>query len=219
MKIIYSIVITLLIFLAGCSSTYRISDFPSEEKFYENINNSIKNKNVKITLVSDSTFFSNNIIRISNDTLILIEQVKVQNKFIEKNDTRKIKFYFNELTRDYSADIILRTGEYIKADNIELMQDSSIQFSKLYAYNYFPLSNVKEISFKNIFLGSLIGFGIGIPSGYGLGALIGSIFNTNNKDEANSISTLFLTCFIAAPVISGILGSIIGYTYTYEFNP
>jgi PBP1b-binding outer membrane lipoprotein LpoB len=54
MKNIYGLFFLLALLLMGCSSTYTIKDFPSKERFYEDFNNSVKNKDVSITLMSDS---------------------------------------------------------------------------------------------------------------------------------------------------------------------
>ena len=47
-----------MIFLIGCSSTYKISDFSSPEKFYKDFNKSADGKILKITLHDDSSFIA-----------------------------------------------------------------------------------------------------------------------------------------------------------------
>ena len=53
--------------LTGCSSTYRVSDFSSKEKFYESINKAAKGKVVNITLKNGSLINAFNV-KMSNDS-------------------------------------------------------------------------------------------------------------------------------------------------------
>ena len=56
MQNIYSLLFVLVLLLMGCSFTYTIKNFHSKEKFYEDFNNSAKNKDLNITLINDSSF-------------------------------------------------------------------------------------------------------------------------------------------------------------------
>ena len=71
MKIFYLITAVFLLTLTGCSSIYRISDFPSKDKFYGDFNKFADNKNLKVTLTNDSSFYSRRKTEISEDTLII----------------------------------------------------------------------------------------------------------------------------------------------------
>lgn len=68
-------ILSCVFFFFGCSSTYRITDFSSKEKFYKDFNSFAKNRNVNVRLVNDSTFSSPNGAIISNDSLRLIDKV------------------------------------------------------------------------------------------------------------------------------------------------
>ena len=59
----------LVLILTGCSSIYTQKDFPSKQKFYEDFNNSVRNKKVIVTLTNDSLI---NLINaeIKNDSLL-----------------------------------------------------------------------------------------------------------------------------------------------------
>ena len=52
---LYVLIAIILQFLAGCSSTYRVTDYPSEAKYYDNINSSIKNREFNV-ITTDSSF-------------------------------------------------------------------------------------------------------------------------------------------------------------------
>jgi hypothetical protein len=58
----------------GCSSTYKVSDFSSREKFYDDFNKSVKDKIVKVTLDNDSTFNCKESTNIANDSLYFSTQ-------------------------------------------------------------------------------------------------------------------------------------------------
>ena len=69
MKIFYLIATIFLLTLTGCSSTYKVSDFSSKDKFYEDFNNFTNKKTLKVTLNNDSSFIINKGAMISNDSL------------------------------------------------------------------------------------------------------------------------------------------------------
>jgi hypothetical protein len=72
MKYYYLISLIFLAFLIGCSSTYSVSDFSSKEKFYDDLNKSMHDKSIKVILINDSSYVINNNVRISNDSLVLL---------------------------------------------------------------------------------------------------------------------------------------------------
>ena len=91
MKLLFAISATLL--LAGCSSTYRVSDFSSREKFYEDFNNSVKNKELKITLVNDSSFSVLEGSKITDDSLDLILNFQNKEHTLAADEIENIKYY------------------------------------------------------------------------------------------------------------------------------
>ena len=74
MKIFYLITAVFLLSLIGCSSTYKVSDFSSKDKFYEDFNNLARNKSVKVTLLNDSSFSINSGAAIQNDSLYSLRE-------------------------------------------------------------------------------------------------------------------------------------------------
>jgi hypothetical protein len=56
MKIFYLYISVFSLFLIGCSSTYKVSDFSSRYKFYDNFNESANDKTLKVILRNDSSF-------------------------------------------------------------------------------------------------------------------------------------------------------------------
>ncbi|MCL5030321.1 MAG: hypothetical protein M1480_15025 [Bacteroidetes bacterium] len=209
MKIIYLALSAITILLVGCSSTYTIKNFSSKEKFYENFNNSAKNKTVKVTLSNDSSFTALEGTNITNDSLFFTTQILKEEK-IESNAIRNIK-YLESGSSNLAAIIILNNGKELKAKKADMLEGSSINALIMENKNVnLPLNDIKKVSYKNRLLGTLIGFLIGIPAAYLVGEQFFVLFGSGNEMAISLISS---------PIIGGIIGAITGYTYIYQFNP
>lgn len=215
------------ILLTGCSSVYRISNFSSKQKFYDDFNDFAGNKKVKVTLSNDSSFYTKNIVQIYNDTLYALKS------FIKKNfNTVPIKDLkrINYLSSDYkSAELLLNNGKTIKAEDIKMLRDSvhfSIGSTAAKRNALLPLDSVRTISYKNHWLGLITGLPAGIVTGFITGILgfypvhtghpnMGSAGETQSTDLAGSA----LIGTAAGTVIGGIAGWFLGHNYVYQFNP
>lgn len=83
------IIIFLSIMLYGCATIFTIKDFPSKKKFYDNINNSVRDKKLTVTLMNKNsiemigakikgdTLFS----RVSNIPITDAKRYKLQKSF------------------------------------------------------------------------------------------------------------------------------------------
>jgi hypothetical protein len=71
MKIGYLLILVVFIFLAGCSSAYKVSDFDYKDLFYGEFNRGARDNTIKITLSNDSTYNWQYGGRIEDDTLVL----------------------------------------------------------------------------------------------------------------------------------------------------
>jgi hypothetical protein len=83
MKNIYMLLFVFLLLIMGCSSTYTVQNFHSKEKFYEDFNNSVKTKEVKVYLNNENSFTVYNGAYFFQDTLftsILIIPINKVNK-------------------------------------------------------------------------------------------------------------------------------------------
>ncbi len=69
MKLFYISSPILFLFLIGCSSTYRITNYSSKEDFYNKFNESAEDRIMTITMINDSSFYLNKA-RINNDILL-----------------------------------------------------------------------------------------------------------------------------------------------------
>jgi hypothetical protein len=212
----YIEVLVSSILLIGCSSTYRVSDFSSKDKFYEDFNKFAENKSVKVTLMNDSSFNVNSA-KIRDDSIYSIEN---ENIVITKEiDTSEIKELSYNKFQTY-AYILFKDGNSYEAHNIEFHNDS-IYFSYdrniIMSNNISSINKIKDISYKNHWLG------IPIPSILGLicDTLAGVIIInsiTIDKQDPDAIYIVFVAPVIGT-IIGGVWGWIDGYTYTYEFSP
>ena len=180
MKIFYLLTPVLLISLIGCSSTYTVADFASRDKFYEDFNNSAGNKSLKIIMNNDSSINVGNGAYISNDSLIFLVPILNEER-INKNDIEEL--IYNSYDINIINTVILKNGNSITANNIQLLSDSSIAvWDYINAAESLPLNDVKKISYKNHWLGVpfsiLPGAIVGFLVGYGayfinLGQILG----------------------------------------------
>ncbi len=208
--------------LIGCSSTYTLKDFSSKEKFYEGFNDFAKNKNVKVTLYNDSSLSAPFGAVILNDTLNVVKRVQEIEKTISKNEIKEIKYYYttNFLHPDFK--VILKNGNELKEKNIEILPDSSVKYSLFKHINEsIPIDRVKTVNYKNNWLGMIPGFLSGFISsallGYA-GGISALIFSSNKKNEALPFYVLAITT-VAGTTMGTIIGWLIGFNYTYQFNP
>ncbi len=207
------LIIMMFLFI-GCSSIYKVSNFPSKEKFYEDFNKSVKNKFVKVTLRNDSAFNLQTGIMVSNDSLILIKQIISEQK-IKKNNIKNIKYFYDNMDiSNYTIKIFLNDGSIVNAKNGEIFNDSLYIFNIIKEQKeYLTIREVKEVSYKSNWLGVPFGFGTGL----GLGMVATKI--ESGLSYQGSIPSWFIVVPITSIIAGSILGWFEGYNYTYQFNP
>ena len=215
MKKIYLFIPFLVLLFIGCTSTYNLSKFPSKEKFTEDFNSSVQNKKVKVTLVNDSSVWSFDETKLVNDSLIVLTGIKLDERSIPSDKIKNIKY--DQLTnfQDLSGNIYLINGEMMHLEGMVIQSDSSIKYNvKEKEYRLIPIRELKEVSYNKNWLG----IPFGLVTGAGLGLIeIGLIngFSNNGHNPSDTQNAAISLTFIA----SGILGYIVGYTYTYQFSP
>lgn len=226
MKITYILVPFITFLIVGCSSTYRVNDFSSKEKYYQDFNNFARNKNVKITLINDSSFSVSNGVAIKNDTLYSLgKEVNSGNLKLALSDTKEINYSSNDYK---SALILLINGDRYQAEQINITQDSiSFAFTAKVAImnGVTSINNIKKIRYKNNWLGVVPGFLGGTLIG-GVTGFLGFFSNTNSSNNSGQTSENGGISFGAAPfvmlscvIIGSTIGWIVGFSYTYQFNP
>ncbi len=91
MKNLLNVVWLVSILFYGCALTLKTTDFPSKEDFYNRFNNSMNNKEVMITLLSDSSKIIANSVIIENDSL----------DFVKKGQHEIVKLPLRNIKRVY----------------------------------------------------------------------------------------------------------------------
>ena len=223
MKNIYLILVGILLFITGCSTTYKVTDFSSRDKFYDDFNNFAKDKNVEVQFVNDSSLTIDNGAIIIRDTLYALG-FRTHKKFgsIAISKIKNIDY----ITSDYkSANLLLTNGEQIRAGDISIANDTleySVTKKILTRTKAALLDVIKEVNYKNHWLGIPSGFLIGAVSGIATTYLISLIIKKNVKDYHIQTNDFYYSIITVPPLgslIGTIWGWLNGYTYTYQFNP
>lgn len=223
MKFIYYFI--FIFFFMGCSSLYTLKNFPSKQKFYDDYNSFAKNKKVDVTLTNDSSFTTSEGTRISNDSLILINQIKKTE--VERIPKRQIKSIndFYDSNSNHMVKIFLQDGKEIDEKHIKYLPDSSIQIVTtrvITTHKSLPLDIVKEVYYKNNWPGIIPGLILGIPAGIiiSLSKIIPTYVNEGSPPRTTyDYIGSFIIGIPSGSIIGCIIGYLIGFNYTYQFNP
>jgi hypothetical protein len=122
MKNIYSLLILSTLLFIGCFSTYTIKNFSSKDKFYQDFNNSVKERDIKVVLSNDSSFTLMHGAVLENDTLFAFEEYN-EKKYMSLalSDLEKINYTSNDYK---SANVLRKNGEELYCENIIINHDS-----------------------------------------------------------------------------------------------
>jgi hypothetical protein len=97
MKIHYSIFVIVPFLFIDCSSTYSIKNFSSKENFYNAFNKSVDSNSVKVTLITDSTFITDNV-KILNDSIFYSQPgYELKNQKIISDSSRDFTTFGNRI--------------------------------------------------------------------------------------------------------------------------
>ena len=223
MKYIFFLIPIIFLFLIGCSSTYKITDYPSKETFYKDINSSIRNRDVKV-LTADSSFTALEGSQIKAGSLQI---VSLAQKTIPLQEVKNVK-YFETASATPKVYVWLKNGEELKPESIQKLSNSMIQLKNLrISDESISIFKIKEISYKTGWPGALTGIPIGFGSGAIVGGILGSagiIFHINSggmKDTFDKEQSTFVGMVSGALtgiITGGILGYIIGWEHKYKIN-
>ena len=223
MKYIFFLIPIIFLFLIGCSSTYKITDYPSKETFYKDINSSIRNRDVKV-VTADSSFTSLKGSQINDGSL---QTVSLVQKSIPLQEVKNVK-YSETAGATPLVYVWLKSGEELKPESIKKLPNSMIQLTILRINDgSIPIYKIKEISYKTGWPGALTGIPIGFGSGAIVGGILGSagiIFHINSGgmkdtfDKGQSTFVGMVSGALIGIVTGGILGYIIGWEHIYKIS-
>ena len=205
-------------FFIGCSSTYRVTDYPSKAKFLEDVNSSIKNRDFNV-VTTDSLFTCLEGSKIKDDSLYVI--AKNVGDEIPLKDIKDMKYYYSNTNEDPSAYIWLKNGKELRVFNVNISSNSYLQFTNI-NNEQIPLMDIKHLSYTNHWKGLAPGIYLGMTAGGLIGAtglIIKIPEDGNNRDNRLNYGSSFLFGAIYGIVIGAIVGCIVGFENIYEFNP
>ena len=205
---------------AGCTN-YVIKNFPSKKDFYNSFNKFAEGKFLNVKLINDSVFSFSNGILIRGDSLVLKDySIYRESKTLAVKDIKNINYNSVDF-RNPSAYLELKDGENLNAEKIKISKDTISFINVASKDKSIPLNEVKNIFYTNRWLGASIGLAVGSFLGavfleYGIlppfkSAGWEQYYNQRVSDKIKELLWL--------PAVGTIIGVIIGYTYTYQFNP
>ena len=213
MKLYYLSLIIIFMFLIGCSTTYKVTNYVSKEDLYKKANSSMKSRDVNVVTI-DSSFTAFEGSRIKDDSLQIVAKIQ---ETLSLKDIKKIKYYGNAY-EEPSAYIWLKNGKELKQNKVKIISDSTIQFSNFIMTNeYIPVDKVKIISYKTWWQSTLIGIPFGLVSGTLIGGMLGGTVSHNDEGDISMVVGA-LGGAIIGTITGAILGYIIGYKNIYQFH-
>lgn len=206
--------------LTGCTTTYKISESRSPEKFYEKFTSAVENRIVHVTLVNDSTIFTSDKNKIVKDTLYRIKETRTI--WYYKVPTEQIKD-IDYLSNDYkTADITLKNGEKFKGENLSLASDTStFRGTNVSVIKSLicPISDIRSIEYKNHWKGVIPGILGGILLGGFLGGTGWFIHPTDGGNQSTfAQGEAILVGAYSGLIIGAALGYLIGFNIEYQFE-
>ena len=174
--------------------------------------------NIDVTLSNDSSF-SVPYGAIIADSLLTITNIKHTVR-LRHSSVKEIKEYYDTDFTYPLHEVILTNGKELKGD-IRILPDSSIEYTvRENVYEKIPLKKIKEVYYKNHWLGIPSGFLIGAVSGFGVSYILDQFVNRNDSDKRSSKNIFIYFAGIPLGAMTGMIwGWINGYSYTYQFNP
>jgi hypothetical protein len=113
-----------------------------------------------------------------------------------------------------SATVLLKNGDRFDVENLKLYPDSSINIDTTASLEkYIPVNKLHAVTYNKRWLGATIGLGIGIVLGFLSYPLVSSSDNRPTKPSAPLLFPVIET------LLRGVIGWIVGYGYSYQFNP
>ncbi len=229
MKAIIFLICLMWISAAGCSTIYQANQFPSKQKYYDDFNSFASNKVLNVELKNDSTFETEEGVFIANDSLNVPVELKSTNQSISelKSELVKLDVNHNKFKKGLVFAGIKNNAEHegkLLLDNSEM----NFQIKDDATLTYIPISKIKDINYKNRWLGMASGAGYGFASGAVLGYLGSIILSAISYDSAKDPARNFFTSEAnldgtlvvggGFAVIGALVGLIVGDKYIYKFN-
>lgn len=212
MKAVTVIIAICITLFTGCSLTYKVSDFPSKEEFYNSFNNSAKGRDAKITYNNDSLAAYSGMLFVEENSLVAFTKTYSGEKRLSLKEVNKINYTdFKTL----SGSILLNNRIVIMGEGIKTIQDSAVIFNEYKEIKIItPLSQVRKIDFEIKPIGTISGIFSGILTFFTFYSLATA---GNNNGNVNTARDYFIG--IPLSVLVGItVGKVTTLKSSYVFN-
>ncbi len=204
MKYIYLFI--SLVFI-GCSSTYTLKNFSSQNEFFKNFNNFADDRESNVYMNTQNYLTALEGTKIKNDTLYIVLNYKKEHTVMPLNEIKNINYRnYSNNNENHEGYIILKNEEVIRAVDIKTKQDS-VQFTKLKSIlKCVPITDVDKIVFKRTGVGVFPGILIGASTGFLIGMVTYPSVQSNSTPRYVSLYYI-----IGAPAAGGVIGGILGW--------
>ncbi len=135
----------------------------------------------------------------------------------------KENFYsdFNNFARGKNLKVTLKSDSTIICNNGAEIKNDTLFFplsESNITDDFMPLNKVKEINYKNHWLGIPSMLITGTLLGFAAGYILNSSIGVNNLND-NQAFYIGWGSTVIGTLIGSVAGYLIGYNYIYEFNP
>jgi hypothetical protein len=204
---------------AGCSSSYRLKNYPDRDTFYKRLNDKAGDRSVKVYTAEGGAIEVSNGVEAVNDTIYLHdERMKREEKTIPLKLVSSIDYKKNKA--DLPAGfIMLEGGEKINAENIITLPDSVKFISLTNHVEKIPFlqSDLEKVSYNNRLAAAPLGALLGALVGAGVGALITHPYYSGYGLFAHSQKTYSNSTTVGA-IVGALIGSMIAITIGHNYN-
>lgn len=219
--------ITLLsaFFLSGCYMNRNLSKYPSQEKFYQDVNKISEDREVEVETKSDSVIIAENGVAAANDTVTIIHKRLTKSPVTIPLSLISSIYYTNYDSDNLSAKIQLAEGTVYEAEKIVTLPDSLKFFYTENTRTSVPASEIKRVTYNKRWLGVPGGILMGFLGGAILGSVIpyyegphGSTSYTYHDGMSRTLGAPTVYGALAGTILGAVAGYIFGFDYDYNFN-
>lgn len=212
MKYLFITINVSILFFAGCVDTYTVKDFSSPEKFYNTINEKVKDRTIKVVTDSNDVYKADKLIVRPDSIFFTTTKLARSDEYKSSYSSSEIKEMYQRA--DYKDGLIhtilLNNGDKVSSRYILIKNDS------LFLYDIIPVlySTIKKISLTTSEVNS-ISFNnrlIGMGEGALFYALVGVLVGIRNADITSGDQEAIPPeiAAIGGAIVFGLGGAVVG---------
>jgi hypothetical protein len=225
---LFIIFILSSVFFGGCTRTYDLSRYSSDDKFYSQLNDYLDNNEVQVFTEHDSTFVSESRSEIIRDSLNIYRLNISRNDMVIPLKLLGSVQYTEYYPGDHVSGILkMKDSTSYEAEGIEITPDS-MHFVNVIHYetkSSININDINKITFKKRWAAVPLGIITGFASGFFIGMLSplpiyegGHGISSGPSDEPKSLGENIIVCSLSGLLIGGILAYLAGFEYEFNFR-